>query len=462
MKNTSCVILAAGEGTRMKSDIPKVLFDICGKTMIEHLLETVKELDFYRVYIVVGYKSELVQQKILQTTVSKKLKNKLIFVQQEKQLGSGDALKLVEKHVSKFEKYLVVLSADVPLVSKETLKELISQHCSNSVECSVLSVFLENPYGYGRILRDDTKKFISIIEEIDATEQQKLIKEVNTGIYVFSLPNLWNALKQVTPNNKKGEYYLTDVVKFFSSKQAVVCKNADEVKGVNTKKDLAEIIEILRKKILEDLMLSGVSIILPQTVYIDCKTKIQPQTKILQGCVIVGSEIGKNCVIGPYSFISNSEIGDDTEITYSYINQAKIGNKCSIGPFSRIRPSTELSDEVKIGNFVEIKKSKIGSGTKINHLSYVGDAEVEENVNIGAGAITCNFDGIRKHKTYIGKNVFIGSNVNLVAPIKIGNNVVIGAGSTVTKDVPKNTLVIARAQEVHKYNHRLIKKLFSG
>jgi len=462
MKNISCVILAGGEGTRMKSEVPKVLLDICGKLMIEHLLQTVKELDFYKVYVVVGYKSDLVKQKILQSSVGRRLKNKFVFVYQEKQLGSGHALKLVEKYVSKSEKYLVVLSADVPLVSKETLEELIKQHCSNSVECSVLSVFLENPYGYGRIVRDISKKFVAIVEEVDATQQQKLIKEVNTGIYIFSLPNLWPALKQITPDNNKGEYYLTDVVKFLSSKQTVVCKDINEVKGVNTKKDLAEVVEIVRKRVLENLMLSGVTIILPQTVYIDCNTKIEPETKVLQGCVIINSEIGRNCVIGPYSFISHSKVGNDTEIVYSYVDLADIGNKCSIGPFSRIRPQTKLYDEVKIGNFVEIKKSKINSGTKINHLSYIGDAVIEENVNIGAGTITCNYDGIKKHKTYISKNVFVGSNVNLVAPIKIGSNVVIGAGSTVTKNVPKNTLVIARAQEVHKYNHEIIKKLFSN
>ena len=462
MKNTSCVILAAGEGTRMKSDIPKVLFDICGKTMVEHLLGTVKELDFYKIYVIVGYKSELVKQKILDSSIGKNLKNKFVFLKQEKQLGSGHALKLVEKHISKSEKYLVILSADVPLVSRKTLEELIIQHCSNLVDCSVVSVVLENPYGYGRIVRDISKKFVTIVEEVDATEQQKLIKEVNAGIYMFSLPSLWHALKQITPDNNKGEYYLTDVVKFLSSKQTFVCKNANEVKGVNTKKDLAEVTEIVRKRILESLMLSGVTIVLPQTVYIDCNTKIASETKILQGCIITNSEIGKNCVIGPYSFISDTKIGDETEVIYSYINLADIGNKCSIGPFSRIRPQTKLYDEVKIGNFVEIKKSKIGSRTKINHLSYIGDAVIEENVNIGAGSITCNYNGIRKHKTYISKNTFVGSNVNFVAPIKIGSNVVIGAGSTVTKDVPKNTLVIARAQEVHKYNHRLIKKLFSN
>jgi len=462
MKNISCVILAAGQGTRMKSEIPKVLFDICGKTMIEHLLETVKELDFNKIYIVVGHKADLVKQKILESSVGKKLKDKLVFVLQGKQLGSGHAVKVVEKHVSKSEKYLLVLSADVPLISKETLNKLITQHFSNSVECTVLSVILENPYGYGRIVRDISKKFVAIVEEVDATEQQKLIKEINAGIYVFSLPSLWQALKQIKPDNKKGEYYLTDTIKFFSSKQTVLCENINEVKGVNTKKDLVEVIEVVRKKILENLMLSGVIIVLPQTVYIDCNTKIEPDTKILQGCVITNSEIGKSCTIGPHSFISDSKIGNHTEIVYSYINFAEIGDKCSIGPFSRIRPQTKICDEVKIGNFVEVKKSKISSGVKINHLSYIGDAIIEENVNVGAGTITCNYDGIKKHKTYVGKNVFIGSNVNLVAPIKIGNNVVIGAGSTVTKDVPENTLVIARAQEVYKYNHRIIKKLFGN
>lgn len=461
--NIGCVILAAGEGTRMVSDLPKVLFDICGKAMIEYVLDSVKSIDrIKKIYIVVGYKAELVQSYVSKLKLNSNTRKKIVFVKQNQQLGSGHAVKQVKKFIDKSIEHLLVLSGDVPLVSVNTLKDLLDTHLTNQVSCSVLSVLMDNPYGYGRIIRDISKKFVAIVEETEATEQQKSVKEVNSGIYVFRLPYLWHAIEKIKPDNKKGEYYLTDVVKFIESKQTVLCKNSYEVKGVNNRKELNEIIEIVRKKIIDNHLLNGVSIVLPDTVYIDWNTKIAADTKILQGCIITNSEIGKNCVIGPYSVIDNTTVGNGTNISFSHISFAKIGNCCSIGPFSRIRPETVVSDNVSIGNFVELKKSLISNGTKINHLSYVGDTTVEENVNIGAGTITCNYDGIRKHKTYIGKNSFIGSNVNLVAPIKIGENVVIGAGSTVTHNVPANTLVIARAEEVHKKGHRIIQKLFSN
>lgn len=460
--NIGCVILAAGEGTRMLSDLPKVLFNICGKAMIEYILDTVQFVDgIKKIYIVVGYKSEVVETYISKLKFNSKIKNKIVFVKQNQQLGSGHAVKQVKKFVDKSIKHLLILSGDVPLVSATTLKNLVKTHLTNQVHCSVLSVLMDNPYGYGRIIRDISKKFVAIVEETEATELQKNVKEVNSGIYVFTLPYLWNAIDKIKPDNKKGEYYLTDAVKFIESKQTVLCKNPYEVKGVNNRKELSEITEFVRKKIIDNLLLNGVTIILPDTVYIDWNTKIAVDTKIFQGCVITNSEIGKNCVIGPYSVIDNTKVGNGTNITFSHISCAKIGNFCSIGPFSRIRPNTVLYDNVSIGNFVEVKKSLIYNDTKINHLSYVGDATVNKNVNIGAGTITCNYDGIKKHKTFIGENSFIGSNVNLVAPIKIGKNVVIGAGSTVTHNVAPNTLVISRAKEVHKKEHRIVKKLFN-
>ncbi len=462
MNKTVCAILAAGEGTRMKSSLPKVLFDICGKTMIEHILETVScsEL-FNKVYIIVGYKADLVKQKILNSPVGKRLKDKLVFVLQQNQLGTADAVKKLKKFIPKSINYLVVLSGDVPLITNTTLKKLVDNHIREKVDCTVASFVTDNPLGYGRILRDSLNQFIDIVEELDATESQKTVKEVNAGVYVFSLPQLWSAISKVKPNNKKSEYYLTDTVKYFRYKQAIQFADQNEFKGVNSRDELIEVVEIVRQRIIKNLMDNGVTILLPQTVYIDCNTKIAADTKILQGCTIINSEIGKNCVIGPYSFVDSSSIGNNVNIIYSHISSAKIGDNCSIGPFSRIRPETELKNNVSIGNFVELKKSIIYDGTKINHLSYVGDSTVLEDVNIGAGTITCNYDGIKKHKTYIGKRVFIGSNVNLIAPINVGDNVVIAAGSTVTKDIPANTFVIARAKEVQKPNHRIVKRLLA-
>ncbi len=459
----SCAILAAGEGTRMKSDYPKVLFSICGKSIIDFVIDTVKRLNIEKIYVVVGYRSDLVKQHILNSEfIDDKTKEKIIFVEQKHQLGSADALAKVKKFIDKNISHLLVLSGDVPLVSFDTLKNLLDTHINSDVECSVLSVMMENPYGYGRIIRDISKKFIDIVEETESTQEQKTIKEVNSGIYVFKLPILWSKLKKVNPNNKKNEYFLTDVVRFLSSKQTVLCKNSFEVKGINTRKDLSEIEGIVRKQILEMLMLEGVTIRMPESVYIDFKSKIESCVEILPGSIILNSYISKGCIIGPYSVIVNSFIKENTEVVYSHISDSKIGKGCKIGPFSRIRPKTNIEDNVRIGNFVEIKNSVIKTNTKVNHLSYIGDTTLSENVNIGAGTITCNFDGIKKHKTFVGRNVFVGSNVNLVAPIEIADNVVIAAGSTITKNIPSNTFVIARAQEIQKKNHRIVKKLFGG
>lgn len=463
MKNSNigCVILAAGEGTRMKSQMPKVLFDICGKPMIGHLLCTVgKVKKFTKFYIVVGYKAEEVKQKILSLDETKKIKDKLEFVYQKEQKGSGDALLKVKGYLSKEIKHLVVLSADVPLISEKTLNMLVEHHLRQKVDCSVLSVVLENPYGYGRIVRDISKKFVGIVEELDADESQKRIKEVNTGIYVFNVEPLWKALEKIKPNNKKKEYYLTDVVKYISSKDALVCSNPQEVKGINTRRDLIEAIEIVRKKIIEDLLLSGVTVHLPETVYIDINTKIAQDTEIFPGCVVQNSEIGENCKIGPFSFLSNTKVAKDTQILYSYLTDVEIGSNCRIGPFSKIINNTKIYDNVIIGNFAEITRSIISSYVKIKHHSYIGDTEIKERVNIGAGTITCNYDGIKKSKTYIGENTFVGSNVNLVAPIRIGKNVMIAAGSTITEDIPDNTLAIARSKQTIKPQHRIIKMLF--
>lgn len=347
------------------------------------------------------------------------------------------------------------------MITPPTINMLVTSHINNNVDCTVASFITDNPAGYGRIIRDISKQFVDIVEELDATDSQRLIKEVNAGVYVFSLPQLWSAISKVKPDNKKGEYYLTDTVRYFHSKQAVQCVDQKEFKGINKRDELIEVTEYVRQTIIRNLMCNGVTVLMPQTVYIDWNTKVEPDTKILQGCTIINSEIGRNCVIGPYSFIENSSLGNDVSVVYSHISSAVIGDRCSIGPFSRIRPETKLADNVSIGNFVELKKSVIHSGTKINHLSYIGDTTVLENVNIGAGTITCNYDGIKKHKTYIGKRVFIGSNVNLIAPINVGDNVVIAAGSTVTKDIPKNTFVIARAKEVQKPNHRIVKRLLA-
>ncbi len=461
MKNVGCVILSAGKGERMYSETPKAVFPIFGKSMIEYILESVSSIDFRKIYIVVGYKQEIVKQTILNLDIYPKVKNKIVFVVQKLQLGSGHALLQVEKFIDKKIDVLVVIPCDVPLIKPETIKGLLQQHKKENVECCVLTTVIHNPYGYGRIIKDSKGHLVEIVEENDANDIQKKIKEVNTGIYTFALPNLWNALKKIRADNKKNEYYLTDVIKFLSTKTTYLCENSIEVKGVNTRFDISEIENILRKKIVETLMLSGVSIEMPETVFIDSKSKIENDTIIHPYCILKNVLIKKYCEIGPYSFIENSTVDTGTKIVFSYVVNSKIGKNCKIGPFSRIRPETSIMDEVSIGNFVEVKKSLIHQGSKINHLTYIGDTEIGKRVNIGAGVITCNYDGIKKHKTFIGNECFIGSNVNLIAPIKIGKHVVIAAGSTVTKDVPDNTFVISRPEEIHKQNHRIVKRLFN-
>ncbi|MEN3013593.1 MAG: bifunctional UDP-N-acetylglucosamine diphosphorylase/glucosamine-1-phosphate N-acetyltransferase GlmU [Endomicrobiia bacterium] len=459
MKNfkVGCVLLAAGKGTRMKSETPKVLFDICGKPMIVHLLDTViKVKEFEKIYIVIGYKADEVKNKIL-SLYDHKILNKVIFVKQDEQKGSGDALLKVKRYSEKMN-CLAVISADVPLISEATIKMLVESHLKEKVECTVLTTTMDNPYGYGRIIRDISKKFIEIVEEVDANDSQKKIKEINTGIYVFSLPVLWKALSKIKPDNKKKEYYLTDAVKYLTTKNALLCSNSDELKGVNTKEDLTEIIDIVRKRIIKKLLLDGVNIHSPDTIYIDLNTKILQDTEIFQGSTICNSEIKSFCKIGPFSYIDTSRIENNTHILYSYIVNTQIGNNCKIGPFSKIL-DTKICNNVIIGNFAEVIRSVISDNVKIKHHSYIGDTEIENKVNIGAGVITCNYDGVRKNKTYIGQNTFVGSNVNLVAPIKIGKNVLIAAGSTITKDVPDNTLAIARTKEIFKQNHPIIKNL---
>jgi bifunctional UDP-N-acetylglucosamine pyrophosphorylase/glucosamine-1-phosphate N-acetyltransferase len=329
-----------------------------------------------------------------------------------------------------------------------------------NVDSCVLSVEMPNPYSYGRIVRDSFGRFEKIVEEKDASEQEKSINEINSGIYVFKLPVLWQNLKKILPDNKKQEYYLTDVIKYSATKTTYNSKNYLELKGINTRADLAEVENIVREKLLYNLMLGGVSIYLPQTVYVDYFTKIGQDSIIYPNTILTRTVVKEGCVLGPCSVIENSFIDKGTKIIYSYVSNTRIGKNCRIGPYGRIRPETKILDNVTIGNFVEIKNSVLKRASKINHLSYIGDTELSEEVNIGAGTITCNYDGKKKHRTFIGKKSFIGSNSNLIAPLRIGNNVVVAAGSTISKDVPSHTLAIERSNEVHKKNHRIIRELY--
>ncbi|MBN1383612.1 MAG: bifunctional UDP-N-acetylglucosamine diphosphorylase/glucosamine-1-phosphate N-acetyltransferase GlmU [Elusimicrobia bacterium] len=445
MKNTVVLILAAGEGTRFKSEIPKVLHKILGKTLIDRVLEKVRN-KFKKIVVVIGHKAG---------TVKKAINDKdIIFIEQKKQLGSGHAVRCAEKILKNFDGNVFILYGDVPLLKSETIRGLLYAHKKAKAACTVLTCELKDPYGYGRIIRSG-RIVQSIVEEKDAASEIKKIKEINSGLYVFSSKKLFRALRQVKPDNAKKEYYLTDVISILRSRNenvyAYKIDNDSEIAGINNRYELAEAEGFLRKDILKELMYSGITIIDPATTYIDDSVVVEKDTIIMPLTIIKGrTKIKSKSVIGPFSYIEDCSIGKDVEIRASFVYGAEIGDGVKIGPFSHIRRETKISSKAKIGNFSEIKKSYIGKNTKVSHLSYIGDSYLGKNINVGAGTITCNYDGKLKHKTEIGDDTFIGSNTNLIAPIKIGKGVLIAAGSTVTDDIPAKTLAIARARQIVK------------
>ncbi len=454
MENLTAIILAAGEGTRMKSSLPKVLHPLCGKPLISWVYEAVEELHPGKICIVVNRNN----RKGIAAVLSRRNK-KTVFVYQDKPLGSGDAVRSCLPYLGG-QGDTLILCADTPLLTTTTLKNLIGQHRQEKNVLTILTVKMDDPYGYGRICRSPGGEVTKIIEENDAGIKEKEIKEINSGVYCAGTKYLLQTVKKLPLNQKKGEYYLTDMVSLFSEgkrkiKTSVVSSPA-EVIGINTRKELAEAEKIMRQKILNELMLNGVTIADPGSTYIDAEVKIGKDTVIFPGTMIKGeTEIGENCRLGPQSYIEDCRIGNEVEIRASFIYKDEIGDGARIGPFAHLRAGTSIGKKTRIGNFTEVKNSKIGNGTKVSHLSYIGDAKLGKGINIGAGVITCNYDGITKHQTIIEDEVFIGSNVNLIAPIRIGKKAVIGAGSTIINKVPPKSLAIARSREIIKRNYIL-------
>lgn len=453
MAQIASVILAAGKGTRMKSKLPKVLHCVCGEPMLGHVIHAANQADVARNIVVVGHGAEEVKEIIGQGVE---------YVNQLEQLGTGHAVMQAEPLLSNFDGSILILCGDTPLIEAETLKRIVGDHVKKGNAVTVLTADMEDPTGYGRVIRDDTGQVEAIVEHKDADSDQLAISEINTGIYCFQAAKLFASLKEISPANAQGEYYLTDVLAILKKKGdkvgAVKVKDALETMGINNRVQLADAEKVMRRRILNRLMLDGVTIIDPENTYIQRSVTVGPDSVIFPGTILEGNcSLGEECQIGPYSRLKDVQVGNGVTIQNSTVLESTIGNGAQIGPFAYIRPGTILKDGVKVGDFVEIKKSIIGNGSKVPHLSYIGDCEVGEKVNIGAGTITCNYDGVKKSKTVIEDGAFIGSNSNLVAPVKVGKQSLIGAGSTVTKDIPSGALCVERGKQ-QIYNDWIARK----
>ena len=450
------LILAAGLGTRMRSSRAKVLHSLDGRPLINHVCETALALDPAKIFVIVGHQAEDVKKVVL----SEFDEGLFEFPVQEKQLGTGDAVNAARERLADRDSTTIVLSGDVPMLSGATLTELVRKHSTHrnrGAACTILTVRLKDPTGYGRILRDENGSFVKIVEQKDATDDEASIDEINSGIYAFDTRQLFAALKRVGNSNAQGEYYLTDVPSILREDGEEIaifqCEDPFEVEGVNDRRQLAAMGSVIRRRTVEKLMLdSGVTFIDPGSAYISARAEIGGDTVISQNVSVEGrTVIGHRCMIRPGVRIVDSVIGDDVEVKdNSFITDSTIGSGCTVGPMAHLRGKAIMEDGSKVGNFVELKKSRLGPGSKASHLTYLGDATIGENTNIGAGTITCNYDGKNKHETHIGDNVKIGSDTMLVAPLTVGDRAVTAAGSVVIDDVPDDSLVAGVPARVKK------------
>jgi len=439
------VILAAGQGTRMKSALPKVLHPVAGQPMVEHVLRAAGTLSPTTVTLVVGHGADFVRKQLGNS-------QKVAFALQEPQLGTAHALQQAESFLANREGTVVLLSGDVPLLSGSTLRNLVRTHQAAGAAATVLTAVVERPYGYGRIVRQNGR-IARIVEERDASAEVRQIREINSGVYAFDLPPLFDALRGIASQNAQGEYYLTDLIGIYKRRkrpvETLLIDNAEEIRGVNSRTELAEVSKIVRQTKNEELMAAGVTIIDPSTTYIDQDVEIGPDTVIHPGVVIEGqTKIGAACEIHGSVRIRDSEIADKVMIqNFCLLIGARVAEGASIGPFAHLRPESVVGERAKVGNFVELKKTTMGPGSKANHLAYLGDATIGANVNVGAGTITCNYDGTHKHPTTIEDGAFIGSDSQLIAPVRIGKGAYVAAGSSITEDVPDGALGIARGRQ---------------
>lgn len=454
--NLSVVVLAAGLGTRMKSKLAKVLHRAGGLTLVEHVVQSAAQLTPpERITVVVGHQANEVQAELRDTGVR--------FIHQTEQQGTGHALLACRESLHAAGGLLMVLYGDTPLLTPSTLQRLVDWHHKRQVAATMITTKLDDPTGYGRVILDDLGYVRAIVEQKAATPHQLSIHLINSGIYLFDAALLWKYILEIKPDNPANEYYLTDIVAILNRAghqvQALEIKDHDELLGINTRVDLASVDAIIRNRKTRELMLSGVTIERPETVTVDAQVRVGADTIIEPGTRLLGDTvIGEDCRIGAGSIIEDAVLGDRVRVApMTMIESSRLGEDSRVGPYARVRPGSDVGARAHVGNFVELKKTNLGEGSKANHLAYLGDSEIGERVNVGAGTITCNYDGVSKHLTHIGDGAFIGSNSTLVAPVTIGDDAYVGAGSVITEEVPPRALALGRARQVVK-EERAVRK----
>ncbi|MCD8035977.1 MAG: bifunctional UDP-N-acetylglucosamine diphosphorylase/glucosamine-1-phosphate N-acetyltransferase GlmU [Clostridiales bacterium] len=446
MNKLKVIILAAGEGKRMKSKLPKVLHKVGGKTMVEHVIDTANSAGADDICVVIGHGADEVREALEGKNVS-------LAVQSER-LGTGYAVMQAGDFIEDGADILV-LYGDTPLITAETINKLLEFHRGENNSISIISAMVDDPTGYGHIIRDKDGSFLRNVEHKDASDEEKLVKEINTGIYCFTGESLKKGLSLLKNDNVQGEYYLPDtleiILKDGGRVNAMVAESAEEFAGVNSRAQLAEAEAVMRKRINRMYMDNGVTMIDPERTYIEAGAVIGIDTVLLPGVVIEGNTIiGEDCVVGPDSRLTNVKLGNSVKFQYSTAIDSSVGDNSKVGPYAYIRPNCTIGKNVKIGDFVEVKNSGVGDGTKVSHLTYIGDTDAGERINFGCGTVTVNYDGKKKFRTTIGSDVFIGCNTNLVAPVSVGDGSYIAAGSTITDDIPQNCLAIARERQITK------------
>ena len=443
------IILAAGKGTRMKSDLPKVLHPVAGITMLEHVFRAVAAIEPEKTVTIVGHKADLVEAVVAGQTD---------FALQEEQLGTGHAVMMAEPRLAGLDGQTLVIAGDTPLITGESLKSLVDFHKNHKNVATILTAEAADPFGYGRIVRNADGEVTKIVEQKDASDFEQQIREINTGTYLFDNKRLFEALKNINTNNAQGEYYLTDVIGIFREAGekvgAYVLRDFDESLGVNDRVALATAEGVMRRRINKRHMVNGVSFINPDATYIDIDVELAPEVVVESNVVLKGqTRVGARSVLTNGTVLVDAEIGADAVITASMIEESLVADGVTVGPYAHVRPGSSLAKDVHIGNFVEVKGSSIGQGTKAGHLTYIGNSEVGSDVNFGAGTITVNYDGQNKYKTIIGNNVFVGSNSTIIAPVELGDNSLIGAGSTITHSVPTDAIALGRGRQINKEDY---------